>query len=480
RFKNSGSVLVSMDSLTQAISFSDFYADYQVPPGLNLLVTDLTTGEILSASDPAYTGKDATRVGLTEDVLKAGFAGDIVLNGKSCFVQTNVDGDRADVIASDLGYLARVYLPVVLGTIAAGLLAVAVMLTLLLRLQKPLWTDLPQRAVHAESREDADSEFYREQDGNLYTDRSAVGRWLDLRMPFQRQSADEKFRTLLCMLFLVLLAGAWIIHQHRDAGELMDSAFTYLLQRRWRYGLNIYAVTYALMQFCLIIAVGLILRRLILAAGSRLGNRGETIARLFGSFIAYASVIFAFARSLVFVGVNSTAILASAGIIGLAVSIGAKDLIADILAGIAIVFEGVFRTGDIVEIGGYRGTVEEVGIRTTKVMSMQNVKVFRNSNISGVINMTQRYSFAQVPLDVSRTQPLEKVEAVFRDALPEIRSRIPGTVSDIELVGIDQLNAKSMVLLFQTKCREADRVRVERQLRRELVLVMEREGMTAV
>jgi len=354
------------------------------------------------------------------------------------------------------------------------------MLTLVLRLQKPLWTDLPQRAVHAESREDADSEFYREQDGNLYTDRSAVGRWLDLRMPFQRQSADEKFRTLLCMLFLALLAGAWIIHQHRDAGELMDSAFTYLLQRRWRYGLNIYAVTYALMQFCLIIAVGLILRRLILAAGSRLGNRGETIARLFGSFIAYASVIFALARSLVFVGVNSTAILASAGIIGLAVSIGAKDLIADILAGIAIVFEGVFRTGDIVEIGGYRGTVEEVGVRTTKVMSMQNVKVFRNSNISGVINMTQRYSFAQVPLDVSRTQPLEKVEAVFRDALPEIRSRIPGTVSDIELAGIDQLNAKGMVLLFQTKCREADRVRVERQLRRELVLVMEREGMTAI
>lgn len=187
------------------------------------------------------------------------------------------------------------------------LLAATVMCALVLRLQKPLWTDLPQKAMHAERREDADSEFYRERDGNLYTDRSAAGRWLDLNMPFQRQSADEKFRTLLCMLFLALLAGAWIIHRHRDAGELMDSAFTYLLQRNWRYGLNIYAITYALMQFCLIIAVGLILRRLILAAGSRLGNRGETIARLFGSFIAYASVIFAFARSLVFVGVNSTA-----------------------------------------------------------------------------------------------------------------------------------------------------------------------------
>ena len=478
RFRNIGGVLVSMDALTQAISFSDFYADYQVPPGLILLVADLTTGEILSASDPAYTGKDAQRVGLTDEVLRDGFAGDIVLNGKSCFVQTSVLGDRADVIASDLGYLTRIYLPVVLATIVSGLLAVSLMFVLVWRLQKPLWTNLPAEAAAPENREDADSEFYREQDGQLYADRSAVGRWLDLSTPFRRQSADEKFRTLLCVLFLALLAGVWIIHQHRDAGELMDSAFTYLLQRKWRYGLNIYAVTYALLQFCLIIALGLILRRLILMAGSRLGNRGETVARLFGSFIAYASVIFAFARSLIFVGVNSTAVLASAGIIGLAVSIGAKDLIADILAGIAIVFEGVFRTGDIVEIGGYRGTVEEVGIRTTKVMSMQNVKVFRNSNISGVINMTQRYSFAQVSLDVSRAFPLERVEAVFRDALPDIRSRIPGTVSDIELVGIDQLSAKGMVLLFQTKCREADRVRIERQLRRELVLIMEREGLT--
>ena len=486
RFKNSGGILVSMDDLTQAISFSDFYADYQVPTGLMLFVTDLTTGQILSGSEPAYTGKEAESLGLTKEVLQDGFAGDIMLNGKSCFVQTNVVDNRADLIAADLGYLLRVYFPVVLATIVVGLLAVYVMFGLVWRVQRKLWTDLPEPAevkkaqLSAESLDEANAEFYREQGGKLYADRSAVGRWLDLSTPFKRQSADEKFRTVLYLLFIVLLTGAWIVHQHQSARELMDSAFAYLLQRRWTYGLNIYAVTYALLEFCLIIAVGLILRRLILMMGRRLGNRGETIARLISSFIAYASVIFAFARCLVFVGVNSTAILASAGIIGLAISIGAKDLIADILAGISIVFEGVFRTGDIVEIGGYRGSVEEVGIRTTKVMSMENVKVFRNSNISGVINMTQRYSIAQVALDVSRAEPLEKIESIFREALPEIRSKIPQTVSDIELCGIDQLNAKNMVLLFQTKCRESDRIQVERRLRRELGLLMEREGISPV
>ena len=136
-------------------------------------------------------------------------------------------------------------------------------------------------------------------------------------------------------------------------------------------------------------------------------------------------------------------------------------------------------SGDIVEIGGYRGTVEEIGVRTTKVMSMENVKIFRNSNISGVINMTQRFSIAQIRVDVSRAEPYERVEAVFREGFKEIRARIPQAVSDIELCGIDQLNPRSMVLLVQTKCRESDRIEVERLLRRELGLLMEREKIAS-
>ena len=142
-------------------------------------------------------------------------------------------------------------------------------------------------------------------------------------------------------------------------------------------------------------------------------------------------------------------------------------------------FEGAFRTGDIVEIGGFRGTVEEIGIRSTKIMSMENVKLFRNSEISGVINMTQRYSIAQVRVNISRTESLEEVAETFRKELPQIRTRIPEAVSKIELAGIDQLNAGDVILLFETKCKETDRIELERKLKWELDLVMEKEQIAS-
>ena len=491
RFRESGNILLSMDSISQAISFADYYADYRVPSGMVLFVVDLDTGEILSGSDDTYYGKNAESIGLTAAVLEDSFAADVRMNGKVYFVQTSVHGNRADVIAMDHGHLLRVYFPVVLTTVLAGLLMILLMFALIRRIQKSIWLIRPEEERRgkpnvkvkpgkpAEEPEEEHDEYYREQDGSLHADSGAVGRWLELNTPFRRQSADEKFRTVLYSLFLLLFVGAYLIHQQRASSELLDSASSYLLGRTWTRGINIYAVTYALLVFLLIMAAALLLRRLIMVLGKNLGTRGETIARLISSFVAYASILIATCYCLIYVGVNTTTILASAGIVGLAISIGAKDLIADILAGIFIVFEGEFRTGDIVEIGGYRGTVEEIGVRTTKVMSMENVKIFRNSNISGVVNMTQRYSIAQVLLDVSRAESFEKVEALFQNALPDIQKKIPQAVSEITLRGIDQLNAAGMVLLFQTKCRESDRLDVERLLRRELELVMEREKIAS-
>ena len=505
RCKKIGGMLVSRDSLSQAISFSDYYANYKLPPGLTLFAVDLSTGEILSSSEEEYSGKSAGSIGLKEEYCQDGFAGEIMLNGRRYFVQTSIHGeDRADLIAADLGFLMKQYLPIILATIVAGLLAVILICMFVYKLQRSIWTDLtpgreedivasadrPARRKltveerrreeekrKEEARDEETATFYREQEGGLRADRSAVGRWLNPITPFKKQSADEKFREVIQILSIVLLIAGYAFYQHSSQYGLQGSTFAYLLQRSWRYGLNVYAVTYALMMIFQIFVIGLTLRKLILMAGKKYGNRGETVARLVGSFIAYASIAAAVAYSLVYVGVNATTVFASAGIIGLAISIGAKDLISDIFAGISIVFEGEFRTGDIVDIGGYRGTVEEIGVRTTKIMSMENVKIFRNSNISGVVNMTQRYSIAEVRVDVSRAEPLEKVETLFRKELPKIRKKIPETVSDIELCGIDQLNANGLVLLFQTKCREEDRISVERMLRRELDLLMEREHL---
>ena len=85
--------------------------------------------------------------------------------------------------------------------------------------------------------------------------------------------------------------------------------------------------------------------------------------------------------------------LAGLGFISLALSIGAKDLITDILAGITLVFEGAYQVGDIIQLDNYRGTVQEVGVRSTKLISDNgDVKIIGNGSIRDVVNLTRQNS----------------------------------------------------------------------------------------
>ncbi len=505
RRENAQGMIFTKNIIEDPLSVNEFYSDYRVPGGLILFAVDGKSGEILSCSEKEYTGRKAESIGLTENVRADGFAGDVMVDGRRCFVQAQDRGNRLSLIATDLGYLGVMYAPLILVTFAAGMLLVILMLLSVFILQADVWENLEpaadridgarETADDGEEPEDAEKQareagkagqpeeneenasFYREENGDLRLNRAAVGRWLHLETPFRSQSADEKFRSIVHrILFAVLIAG-WLIYQNKGTKGIMGSTLAYLLQRSWLYGINIYSICYALLAGTVIYTAAIAVRRIVLLFGANFGNRGETVARLISSFIGYMSVLGAIAYGLLFLGVNTAAILTSVGIVGLAVSIGARDLVSDILSGISIVFEGEFRTGDIVEIGGFRGEVEEIGIRTTKVMSMGNVKIFRNSSVSGVINLTQRYSIAQVQIQVARSEPYAGLEALFKEKLPGIRENIPEAVMPVELCGISDMNDACVTVLFQTRCREADRVKVERAMRREFELLMEKEGI---
>lgn len=478
RLNNGEQVLISIDDLSKNIDITDYYANYQAPEGMTLYMVDMESKKVLSSSNPKYSGRDAEKIGLTADVLKDGFAGDIVLEGRRSFVHTETQKERVAVISSDLFKLLSNHLPVIFGTIVIGNMVIILMLFIAFRLQRNLWRN-PLEGIDRDAEKNELGGFYHREGGFLQADRAAVGRWLNPRISFKNLSADEKLNIIVHLLLAAIIIVGFIAYNNKTTANVLGSAMSYLLQRRWHPGLNIYAIAYAALVDCVIVVVGLTLRWLILLLGANYDSRGETISRLVGSFVSYLSVAFAIGYSLIFLGVNTTAIFASAGIVGLAISIGAKDMIADIFAGIFIVFEGEFRTGDIVDIKGFRGTVEEIGLRTTKVMSMENVKVFRNSEVGGAINMTQRYSIAEVRIDVSRAEPLEKIEKIFNDALPQIRENINYDVSNIKFCGIDQMMTSSMVFLFHTNCKESERIYVERELRREFKLIMEKEHIAA-
>ena len=208
-------------------------------------------------------------------------------------------------------------------------------------------------------------------------------------------------------------------------------------------------------------------------------NRGMTIVKLINSFIKYLIAIIAFMMMLGAWGVDTSTLLASAGILSIIVGIGAQSLIADILAGIFIVFEGEFEVGDIVIIDGWRGTVDEIGIRTTKIIDWQgNIKIVGNNQITSIINQSKELSVTTCVISIDYREPIPRVELIIKQNLERIKNAIPEIVDGPYYKGVDSLGDSSVNLLFIATVKEADFYVVQRALNRELKMIFDENDVS--
>ena len=153
-------------------------------------------------------------------------------------------------------------------------------------------------------------------------------------------------------------------------------------------------------------------------------------------------------------------------------------MIADIIAGIFIVFEGSYQVGDIIVVGDWRGTVDEIGIRTTKIIDAGgNVKIINNSEISSVINQTKELSLAKAKISIEYGESIEKVELVIKNNIERIKNNIPEIIDGPYYKGVDALSDSSVDLLFFAKCKEEDIYSVQRAMNRELKLIFDENNI---
>ena len=224
-------------------------------------------------------------------------------------------------------------------------------------------------------------------------------------------------------------------------------------------------------------AINLVLK-LLSKIGFGLTDKTKTIINLINSLLRWVVIIGAILWILNIWGVNTTTLLAGAGILTLVIGLGAQSIIADILAGIFIVFESKYVVGDIVVIDGWRGKIINIGIRTTELQDIGgNIKIVNNSEIKSVINQTKLQSMANCSINVSSAEPLEKVEKLIKDALPEIKNNIPEITGDIIYRGINSVSDVTTELLFSAQCFEEDLYQVQRDLHRQLKLLLDKNNI---
>ncbi|MCR5349982.1 MAG: mechanosensitive ion channel family protein, partial [Acholeplasmatales bacterium] len=169
--------------------------------------------------------------------------------------------------------------------------------------------------------------------------------------------------------------------------------------------------------------------RMIFKQKMKKSNRAKTVVTLLDGLVKYACAIAIIIFVLQALGVNATAIFASVGILTLVIGLGCQSLIADIVAGMFIIFEDEYNVGEIITVGDFRGTVTEIGIRATKILDMAgNIKIINNSDISNVINMSRELSLAVVDCEFPYDVPIEVIENLLKDHFDLFREKIPAII----------------------------------------------------
>ena len=207
-------------------------------------------------------------------------------------------------------------------------------------------------------------------------------------------------------------------------------------------------------------------------------RKAKTISSLVRSLIKYITIIAVICIILVVWGVDVIGIVAGVGILTLIIGLGCQSLIQDVISGMFIVFDDYFAVGDTVIIDGFRGTIIDVGLKTTKLQDFGgNIKSITNSSILTVVNMSRLRSVASVTLSVSYNEDVERVEALIINEIENIKTNIPNIIDGPWYKGIDNITASSIDFLVLAFVNEDNRFQVTRDLKREFYLLFKQNNV---
>ncbi len=179
--------------------------------------------------------------------------------------------------------------------------------------------------------------------------------------------------------------------------------------------------------------------------------------------------------------INLTPLLASAGVVGVGIGLGAQSIFKDMLNGIFILVEDQYNVGDVVTIAGLKGTVEDLTLRLTRLRDGDGtLYIIPNSQIATVANLSRDYSVASLPVSVDASANPDRVMALLRKVAVEVRNDSAFkqvVIADPDILGVDKINGREVLYPVNLRVRANQRDPVLRELRRRVILAFEKEGI---
>jgi small-conductance mechanosensitive channel len=209
-------------------------------------------------------------------------------------------------------------------------------------------------------------------------------------------------------------------------------------------------------------------------------QRAMTIGSVLKSMATFLVYGLAFILVLGELGINLGPIIASAGIIGVAIGFGAQNLVKDFLSGIFMMVEDQYGVGDVVDVGEASGTVESVGLRITTLRDVKGtVWYVRNGEVLRVGNSSQGFAVALVDVPLGYTADVERAAAVLAAAAStatESDALKDNILEPPEMLGVESVTPEGLQLRLTVKVRPGKQWAVQRALRGQLLAALEEAG----
>lgn len=208
-------------------------------------------------------------------------------------------------------------------------------------------------------------------------------------------------------------------------------------------------------------------------------KRKKTIISLINNIIKYTFLLLAILMILNIYGINTSAIVASFGAVSLVAGLALQDILKDFLSGLSIIFENQYAIGDTVTVGGFKGEVISLGLKSTRIKAYTGeVKIISNRNICEVINHTIAFSLAQVDVQVSYEDDIKKVKKVLDELCIRLNKELPDLKEDIKCLGINSLDESGITFRVEAKTTPLKHYAIERILYKEIKLELDKNEIT--
>lgn len=210
-------------------------------------------------------------------------------------------------------------------------------------------------------------------------------------------------------------------------------------------------------------------------------KRIDTIGRVFRYIVNILIIVIAGIQTLNELGISIAPVLAAAGVVGVAVGFGAQSLVKDYFIGFFLLLENQVRQGDVAELGGKSGFVEEVTLRYIKMRDYDgNVHYVPNGAITTVTNMSREYAQSVIDIGVAYREDVSHVMDVMQEvgkALREDNDYKDKILDDMEMAGVEQLADSAVIIRCRFKVLPLQQWGVRREYFKRLKAAFDEKGI---